>query len=121
MGFAKEQQLQDSTRGFVSSGKAICPDHIPDEALKQHIQDYALEAACSFCPAMGTDDGEPIAAAFDDFMSGFMVGVHLHYRRANDEGTPFEDGDFKIEHFDSDAIAVELFYETSQGVDLKRK
>ncbi|WP_061700188.1 HEPN-associated N-terminal domain-containing protein, partial [Rhodococcus sp. LB1] len=117
MGFAKEQQLQDSYRGFTSGEKAICPDHIPDEALKRHIQDYASEEACSFCPATGTK-GEPIAAAFEDFMSGFMVGVHLHYRRANDEGAPFEGGEFQIKHFDSDEVAEEMLYAAMQSFDI---
>lgn len=93
MGFVKSQAAEEAARGYGSSEKSVCPEHVDDVVLKQLIGEYATEASCSYCVRC-TADGDPIAASFDDFMSLFMVGVHHHYARADDEAVLFDEGEY---------------------------
>ena len=88
----------------------MCPDHVNDAALKQLIGVYATEMACSYCDK--TDDhGEPVAAAFEDFMARFMVGVHHCYARADDEGVLLDEGEYiGATTYDSDEVAEDILY-----------
>ena len=61
--------------------------------LKRWIREHASDPSCSYCGKLGMDD-DPIAAALDDFMCCFMIGVRLRYARADDEAVRFEDGEY---------------------------
>lgn len=115
MNLAKNQADWEVARGYSSSEKAVCPNHVDDEALRQAIRERATEESCSYCDPVGSADA-PAAAAFDDFMDRFMVGIHHRYVRANDEGVPFDEGDYVgVTTRDSDSVADEIFGEAISG------
>lgn len=91
VGLAKSYAEEAASRGYWSLNKRVCPAHIDDVLLQKLIEESATETTCSYCD---NADGSPIAAAFDDFMDHFMVGVRHRYGRANDEGVPFDEGDY---------------------------
>jgi hypothetical protein len=111
MGYVKSQAELQAARGYGSSGKSVCPDHVDDNVLKQLIADYASDASCSYCSVSGTEDA-PVAAAFDDFMDLFMVGVRHRYGRADDEAVPRDEGEYVgATTYDSDEVAEDVFHE----------
>ena len=111
MGFAKSYAEEAASRGYWSLDKTVCPTHIDDVLLRQLIAEYATETACSYCGNVNTDES-PIAATFDDFMDRFMVGVHRRYGRANDEGVPFDEGDYVgTSTYDSGDVAQDILRE----------
>ncbi|WP_277986197.1 HEPN-associated N-terminal domain-containing protein [Rhodococcus gordoniae] len=67
----------------------------------------AVRERCSFCDREGSED-VPIAADFEDFMDAFMGGVGFFYSKANDDGAPFEDGDFQVTTRDSCEVAEDV-------------
>lgn len=97
-------------RGCGFSDKAICPDHVDDVILRKLIETRLCESACSFCGRFGAED-TPVAAAFDDFMDAFMVGVHNRFARAMDDAVPFAEGEFVVRTTDSSDVAQEIFQE----------
>lgn len=56
--------------------KAICPSHVTDPVLRNHITGNATQTSCSYCGATGS---APIAADLARFMDVFIVGVRLYY------------------------------------------
>jgi hypothetical protein len=89
----REEEVE--ARGCGFSDKAICPDHVDDVVLRKLIEMSLCESACSFCGRFGAED-TPVAAAFDDFMDAFMVGVHNRFVRAMDDAVPFTEGEFVV-------------------------
>lgn len=115
VGLFKAQAAAEAARGYASSEKTVCPEHVNDAALKQLIRDYATEESCSYCDRSGVGD-EPIAAAFDDFMARFMVGVHHCYARADDEGVMLDDGEYiGATTYTSDEVAEDIMYAAVRG------
>ena len=53
--------------------KTICPAHVVDLVLRDHITAHATKLQCSYC----THDG--LALPLELFMNAFMAGVYLHY------------------------------------------
>jgi hypothetical protein len=97
-------------RGYDYSSAFICPKHIDDSVLQALIQEHATEQPCSYC-GVGSEDN-PAAASLDDFMEGFMRGVHLLYVRANDDGVPWDEGDYVLATVrDSWDVAETIFTE----------
>lgn len=110
MGYVKAQAEREAARGYGSMEKAVCPRHVDDAVLKKLIGDYATEMSCNYCDASPTDE-EPIAAAFEDFMELFMVGVHHQYARADDEGVIYDEGEYVgATVYTSEDIAQETLY-----------
>lgn len=56
--------------------RAVCPAHVVDAILLDHITTLATETYCSYCA--NTSSSTPIAVAFDVFLEAFMVGVGVH-------------------------------------------
>lgn len=111
MGFTREAWEAQASQGYSFSSKSICPAHVDDAVLKDLIRERLSEESCSYCDKLGTAD-DPIAAAFDDFMDCFMVGVRHRFAGANDEGVPYEDGAYVgTRVYDSYEVAEEIFHE----------
>lgn len=57
---------------------ALCPAHVTDLVLREHIAARATQTHCHYCipPVSATT---PISVTFDDFMQAFMVGVDFHF------------------------------------------
>ncbi|SIN14366.1 RES domain-containing protein [Micromonospora cremea] len=95
MGWAKEREYELFTRGFGETGdQAVCLECLTDEGLVGEVRDILDEPQCSFCGAKAGDDGAPIAVDFERFMYVVMDGVNFIYGLANDEGVPFDEGDW---------------------------
>lgn len=45
VGFAKSWAEIEASRGYGSSEKSVCPEHVDDAVLKQLISDYATETS----------------------------------------------------------------------------
>lgn len=111
MGFFKSQAAEEASRGYGSSEKSVCPEHVDDVVLKQLIGEYATEPSCSYCNRSDAG-GDPIAVSFDDFMSRFMVGVHHRYARADDEAVLFDEGEYVgATTYASEEVAEDTLYE----------
>jgi hypothetical protein len=61
VGLAKSYAEEAASRGYWSLDKTVCPAHIDDVLLRQLIEEYATETACSYCGNVNTDES-PIAA-----------------------------------------------------------
>jgi hypothetical protein len=103
-------QEEVASRGCQFSDKFICPNHVDDVVLKERITENLFSSSCSFCERGGTED-RPVAAAFDDFMDAFMVGVRNRFARAVDDAVPFSDGEFVVSTSHSHDVADEIFQE----------
>jgi hypothetical protein len=110
MGMAERHAEHEYARGFTSSERTICPDHVDDPTLKQSIKGSLAETTCSFCAKTGTESA-PVAAEFDTFMAAFMRGVRSQYVQANEDGVPLDDGEYLVSPSSSDEAAEELFWE----------
>ena len=58
---------------------AICPAHVEDRILRDHIKTHATEPRCSYCTACGSTSS-PIAVTLDVFVDAFLVGVGVYYQ-----------------------------------------
>ena len=58
---------------------AICPAHVDDRILRDHIKTHATEPRCSYCTAPGSASS-PIAVTLDIFVEAFLVGVGVYYQ-----------------------------------------
>lgn len=72
-------EFLDGQDYYAQALTAICPAHVKDPELRDHIETHATETSCSYCTADGSRQN-PIAVTFDDFMDAFMVGVYLFYQ-----------------------------------------
>ncbi|MDA2889991.1 RES domain-containing protein [Mycolicibacterium sp. BiH015] len=63
--------------------RAVCPAHVEDPILRNHITTQATETHCSYC---GLSASAPFAAALDVFFEAFMVGVGVHFEPASTPG-----------------------------------
>lgn len=110
VGFAKSRAELEASRGYGSSLKSVCPDHVDDGALKQLIIDCATESSCGYCDRTGGEE-EPIAVPLEDFMEMFMAGVHHFYARADDEGVLRDEGEYVgAAIYSSEDVADDVFY-----------
>jgi len=68
---------------------AICPAHVEDSVLRDHIKARATEPYCSYCTASGSGSA-PVAVTLDVFIDAFLVGVGVYYQpcRTGDEPLP---------------------------------
>lgn len=110
MGFVKGIAQQWGERGYRSTHKSLCPDHVDDVVLKGRIAGSATESECGYCDRRGAA-GELIAAPVEEFMDWFMVGVRRLYGRADDEGVPFDEGEYVGKVYDSGDVAIAVFQE----------
>jgi hypothetical protein len=110
VGFAKSWAEIEASRGYGSSEKSVCPEHVDDAVLKRLISDYATETSCSYCDRSGADE-DLIAASFEDFMGLFMVGVRHFYARADDEAVLRDEGEYVgADIYASEDVADDAFY-----------
>ena len=115
VGFSKSYLQECESRGYSSREETICPAHIDDATLKRAVEECATEPKCSYCAASNAD-GSPVAAMFDDFMEHFMVGVRNRHGRADDEGVPWDEGEYVAATiYDSWDVAAELWCEAALG------
>ena len=69
----------DAQGGSTSGSPAICPAHVEDHVLREHITTHAALPSCSYCSAVGSAS-RPIAVTLDVFIDAFMIGVGVHHQ-----------------------------------------
>jgi hypothetical protein len=57
--------------------RAVCPGHVEDQALHDHLKARATEFRCSYC---NVDSSAPVAVTLEIFMAAFMAGVDIYYQ-----------------------------------------
>ena len=62
-----------------NASPAICPAHVEDRVLRDHIKTRATEPYCSYCTANGSAS-TPIAVTLDVFIDAFLIGVGVYYQ-----------------------------------------
>ena len=99
------------SRGFGDvDGQAVCLECVLDEALRERLRPHLSVHRCTFCGASGDEDGEPLAADFEQLMYIVMEAVHFLYTTA-EAGLAWdsEDGVYIGGHvLDSDDLAQDL-------------
>jgi hypothetical protein len=65
---------------------AVCPAHVDDPVLRNHIVTHASETYCSYCTVEAA--AQPVAILLDRFMVAFRVGVCLLYQPNTEPATP---------------------------------
>ena len=88
MGFAKEQMMEDESRGFNTVGnKYVCSECVTDYALKAFVRANASETACSYCKSSSK---RPIAVQIDLIIEKILDGIKFEWGDPNNEGLPWE-------------------------------
>jgi RES domain/HEPN/RES N-terminal domain 1 len=87
--------------GTQAGPPAVCPAHVEDRVLREHIETHATEHYCSYCTA-GISASTPVASALDVFMDAFLVGVGVYYQPSPKADEPL------LDSMDSRDVAREI-------------
>lgn len=111
MGMAKRWAGELEVRGFEDvSDQAVCLRCVLDEALRERLRPHLSEHQCTFCGAASDEDGEPLAADFEQLMYIVMEAVHFLYTTA-EAGLAWDSEDGVYiggQVLDSDDVAQEV-------------
>jgi len=81
VGRAKQHALEQADAGFSSPSRAVCADHLVDDALRRVVASMAGEGACDFCGR----EGDGVAADTDDVLQHIAASIRREYGRAEEE------------------------------------
>lgn len=111
MGMVKRWAEELEFRGFGDvSDQAVCLDCVHDEALRERLRPHLSEYRCTFCGAASDEDGESLAADFEQLMYIVMETVHFLYTTA-ESGLAWDSEDGVYiggQVFDSEDLAQDL-------------
>jgi hypothetical protein len=93
MGMADSWAQKLDSRGFGDTGdQAVCLRCVLDETLRELLRPHLSEDRCTFCGATSDEDGQAVAADFEQLMYLVMDAVHFLYTTA-EAGLPWDSED----------------------------
>jgi len=98
VGLTKRLWEEEQERGWRSLGKEICVDCVHEPALKQVVEENAIEATCSYCGREASD--ELAGCDADAVMEVIGKAFHTEYSHP-DEELPWDEGEYVGKYFDT--------------------
>lgn len=115
MGRAKQWMMEQEARGYSEAEGHICSECVSDPFLAEWIDDNATATACRFC---GREDGEPIAASFDELVGVVVGGISFDWNHPDNEGIMYVSAEGGYQAAVSDIFDVLDGYDISDDADV---